>query len=113
MTDIGDMIRFGNAGGAENQDGSTAAAFTDLTGAAADPTTVTLTILKPDGTQLIYGWPGAGADGTLTRESAGRFYMDVEIDQSGKWQYRLAGSGVVTAASEGRLRVQRQRVTSP
>lgn len=107
MTDIGDLERFGNP----SQD-TASAAFTNLAGVATDPTTVLLTVQKPDGTQLHYGWPSAGADGTLTRESAGRFYFDVLLDQAGKWQFRLAGSGAVTAASEGSLRVQRQRVVS-
>lgn len=108
MTDIGDLERFGNP----SQD-TTSAAFTNLAGTATDPTAVTLIVQKPDGTQLVYGWPSAGANGTLTRESAGRFYFDVLIDQSGKWQQRLAGTGTVTAASEGSLRVGRQRVVAP
>lgn len=107
MTDRGDLIRFGNYSGAAD-----VAAFTDLAGTPTDPTAVTLTIVKPSGAQLVYGWPSAGADGTLTRESAGRFYTDVVIDQSGTWWFRLAGTGAVTAASEGSLRVQRSRVLS-
>lgn len=105
MTDIGDMIRFGNP----SQD-TASAAFADIAGTATDPTAVELAIQKPDGSQLVYGWPAAGTDGTLTRESAGRFYADVLIDQSGTWRFRLAGTGAVTAASEGSLRVDRQRV---
>lgn len=105
MTDIGDLIRFGNP----SQDDDSAG-FTNLIGMATDPTAVTLVVQKPDGTKLTYGWPTAGANGTLTRESAGRFYADVPIDQAGKWQFRLSGTGAVTAASEGSLRVDRQRV---
>lgn len=108
MADVGDMYRFGNP----SQDTSSAA-FTDLDGDPADPTAVTLVVQKPDGTQLAYGWPSAGDDGTLTRESAGRFYFEVVIDQAGKWQFRLAGTGVVYAASEGSLKVNRQRVVTP
>ena len=105
MVDIGDKIRFGNP----SQDAASAA-FTNLAGAATDPSAVVLLIQKPDGTQLEYGWPSPGADGTLTRESSGRFYADAEIDQSGKWQQRLSGTGAITATSEGGLRVDRQRV---
>lgn len=105
MTDIGDVARIGNPSQA-----TTAAAFTTLAGAATDPTAVVLTIVKPDATQLVYGWPSAGADGTLTRESAGRFYTDVLLDQAGTWRWRLAGTGDVTAASEASLRVDRSRV---
>lgn len=108
MSDIGDLERIGNP----SQDTSSAA-FTTLAGTPTDPISVTLVVQKPDGTQLVYGWPSAGANGTLTRESAGRFYFDVLLDQSGKWQFRLSGTGAVTAASEGSLRVQRQRVVVP
>jgi hypothetical protein len=100
MTDIGDLIRFGNPSLDE-----ASVAFTDITATPTNPTTVTLEITKPDGTKLTYGWPGAGPDGSLTNESPGRFYYAVLIDQSGPWQYRLAGLGAVAAASEGVLRV--------
>jgi predicted secreted protein len=103
--DIGDLERIGNPSQATDS-----AAFTTLAGAATDPTAVTLVVLKPDGSKLHYGWPSAGADGTLVRESAGRFFYDVLIDQSGTWRFRLAGTGNVTAAAEGSLTVQRQRV---
>jgi hypothetical protein len=105
MADVGDMYRFGNYSGA-----AAAAAFTDLAGTPTDPSAVTLTVQKPDGSQLAYGWPVAGASGTLTRESAGRFYADVVIDQPGRWLFRMAGTGAVTAAAEGQLAVQRSRV---
>ena len=105
MADIGDLYRFGNP----SQD-TDSAAFTNLAGTATDPTAVTLVIQKPDGTQLAYGWPAAGVSGTLVRESAGRFYFEVLIDQSGTWRQRLAGTGAIVAAAEGSLRVQRRRV---
>lgn len=110
MTDVGDMARVGNYSTATDDDGNAAAAFTSLAGDATDPTAVVLIVQRPDGTQLVYGWPDAGADGTLARESAGRFYADVTLDQSGTWRFRLEGTGQVTAASEGSLRVDRQRV---
>lgn len=105
MTDIGDLIRFGNP----SQD-TASAAFTTLAGTPTNPTAVTLVVQKPDLTQLHYGWPSAGADGTLTNESAGRFYFDVLITASGTWRFRLAGTGTVTAASEGSLKVDKQKV---
>jgi hypothetical protein len=106
MADIGDMYRFGNPSQAAD-----AAPFATLAGTATNPTAVTLVILKPDGTKLHYGWPAPGADGTLVNESAGRFYADVVLDQSGTWRFRLAGTGAVTAASEGKLKVDSQKVT--
>lgn len=110
MADVGDAYRFGNWSGAVNEHGTLSEAFSTIAGTATDPTDVTLTIERPDETTLEYGWPAAGLDGTLVQESAGRFYADVVIDQAGTWQYRLAGTGAVTAASEGHLRVQTRRV---
>jgi hypothetical protein len=105
VTDIGDLERIGNPSQATD-----AAPFADLTGTSTDPTAVILVVQKPDGTKLHYGWPSADTDGTLNRESVGRFFYDVLIDQSGTWRFRLAGTGSVTAAAEGSLTVQRQRV---
>jgi hypothetical protein len=109
MTDVGDLIRFGNP-----DVGATvvSAPFTTIDGTPTNPTAVTLIVLKPDGTTLLYAWPSSGFDGTLANESAGRFYAEILIDQSGKWQWRIQGTGAVTAAAEGSLRVQRQRVTA-
>ena len=105
MTDRGDRIRFGNP----SQDAASAP-FRDLAGTAANPTTVTLRVLRPDGTTLVYGWPAAGADGTLANEATGRFYAEVTVDQSGLWRFRLESTGTVIAAAEGTLRVDRRRV---
>jgi hypothetical protein len=106
MADCGDMYRFGNP-----SQSSAAAPFTTLAGTATNPSAVTLIVQKPDGTKLHYGWPVAGVDGVLTNESAGRFFADILIDQSGTWRFRLQGTGAVSAASEGTLRVERQKVT--
>lgn len=108
MTDIGDLLRLGNP-----SQGATSAAFTNLAGVATDPTAVVLGVLKPNGIYLEYGWPSAGDDGTLTRESVGRFYAEILMDVAGKWQFRLAGTGAVTAASETSFRVDRQKVVAP
>jgi hypothetical protein len=112
MTDIGDAIRFGNA----RIDPTTGVALASpplafhVAGVDTDPTTVTLTIQRPDGTQLDYRWPSAGLDGTLVRESVGRFYADVLINQSGNWRYKLRGTGAVAQVEESSLRVQSSHV---
>lgn len=110
--DIGDRDRIGNP----LEDPATGLplaappdAFT-TDGAATDPTAVLLTIKRPDATLLEYGWPSAGADGTLTRESAGRFYIELTYDIPGTWNYRLEGTGAVVAAEEGRVKVNRSKV---
>jgi hypothetical protein len=98
--DVHDLVRVGNHSGT-NDDGSSRAAFANAAGTATDPTAVTLTVKKPDGTLLAYGYTPAGADGTLTKESTGRFYFDVAIDVSGIWYWRLRGTGTVETSEEG------------
>jgi hypothetical protein len=102
IRDIGDLERVGN------HVASGAGAFAPgSTGTATDPTAVTLSVRKLDGTLLVYGWPSAGTTGPLTREATGRFYADVLLDQAGEWTYHLAGTGTVTAAAQGYLVVAR------
>jgi hypothetical protein len=104
---VGDRIRLGN------HFASGAAAFTDVSGAAADPTAALLTVEKPDGTAVVYAWPTpSGSQQALVEEAAqtGRFYADVTLDQAGRWRYRLAGTGAVVAAVEGHLTVVRSLI---
>ena len=110
---IGDVYRFGNPleDPATGQPLAAPPGAFRTDGADADPTTVTLTVQRPDGTQLVYGWPSAGADGTLVREAAGRFYADIPLDQAGTWAYKLRGTGTVAAVEEATLRVERGKVT--
>jgi hypothetical protein len=97
---IGDLLIVGN------HTATGAAAFTVADGTPTDPTAVVLTVQRPDETQLVYAWPSAGADGTLTRQSAGRLYYLVEMDQDGVWGWRLEGTGAVTAAAQGSFYVE-------
>jgi len=98
--DKNDLLRIGNQVGL-NIDGVARGAFTNILGTVDDPTTVTMQVAKPSGTILTYGWPTAGVDGTLTRESLGRFYFDVLVDESGYWSWNMGGTGVVQTAQEG------------
>jgi len=96
---VGELPRFGNHGVtvielAAGVPPDARAPFTDLNGAAVDPTSVTLHVLKPDGSTLAYGWPVTATNGTLTKESTGRFYMDVLIDQAGRWKINQSGTGL-------------------
>lgn len=108
--DVGDGIRVGNHATDPAVGGSTGFVAFTTGNVATDPTTVTLTLQRPDTTQLVYGWPAAGPNGTLTREAAGRFYRDLVIDQSGKWRWKLAGTGAVAAVQEGSFSVQTSKV---
>lgn len=104
--DIGDLVRLGNQTG-DNDDGSGRDAFTDQGGDATDPAAVVLEVQKPDGTTLEYGYPSAGTDGTLQHPATGRFYFDVNIDQSGRWLWSLSSSGTVITAERGQFWARR------
>lgn len=81
------------------------ATFTDRDGAAADPSTVTLRIKKPDDTVTVVN------QGSLTNESAvGAWSYTVTIDQAGQWWVRWEGTGTVTAAEEEMFYVRARKV---
>ena len=71
--------------------------FTDVDGAAADPTTVTLEVKDPSGnvTTLTY------AAGQITKASAGNYHCDLAVDEAGVWEYRWIGTGNVAQADQG------------
>jgi hypothetical protein len=105
--DKNDLIRLGNPTG-DNPDGSIRQPFADLLGVATDPTTVQLQVLKPDYTSLTYNWPTQGTGtGQLSKETTGRFFFDLLLDQDGTWRWTLTGVGTVTTSEEGSLFVRR------
>lgn len=75
-------------------------AFT-VNSVATDPTTVTLTVHKPDGTSTPYTY----ALGQVMKESTGNYYKDVDLDQAGIWHYKWEGTGACQAVDEGWLEV--------
>lgn len=74
----------------------------DSTNALADPTTVALTIRKPDGTSATYTYAGA----QIVRDSLGTWHYDTTWDQSGLWEYRWVGTGALALSEEGALWVR-------
>ncbi len=89
--DLGDQVRL-------------SATFTDVDGAAVDPTVITVKWAAPNGavTDLTYG-----VDLNVTQEETGVFYVDFVPDAAGTWAYRWESSGTVTAAAEGAFMVRR------
>ena len=85
--DIGDQVRL-------------SVAFTNSAGVATDPTTVTITIRKPDQTT---------STPTALTSATGTWYTDVTLDQTGNWYYRFAGTGALVAAEEGEFYVRVRR----
>lgn len=75
-------------------------AFTDLAGAAVNPTTVTCRVEKPDGTETEYTTP------TIANPATGTYTLHIIVDQSGMWTYRWTGTtGTAVAVDEQQLTV--------
>lgn len=68
-----------------------AATFRDTAGVLVDPTTVVLTVKKPDDTE---------ATPALSNPSDGEYHGTATLDQSGLWRWRYVSTGSV-AAEEG------------
>lgn len=108
--DVGDKLRLGNHLG-DNADDTAREAFTDITGSPTDPTTVSLELRKPDGTDLVYNWPTlSGGDGLMTQEGIGRFFVDVTLDQRGLWWWIYSGTGTVVTAEQGAFYCRRSMI---
>lgn len=54
-------------------------------GALVDPSTITLTITRPSGSQLVYSY---GVDPEIVRKSQGEYYIDQFVDEVGIWNIR-------------------------
>jgi len=67
---------------------------------------VTLEVRDPGGNINTFTLAGGG----VTRQSLGVFYRDEFLDEAGQWWYRFFGSGIIVAADENYLLVDR-RVT--
>lgn len=67
-------------------------AFTDLDNVAADPTTVTFSWLKPDGTTVAYIY---GTDAELVKDSVGNYHVNITYDQKGRQTLKWTATGTV------------------
>lgn len=70
-------------------------AFTDPSGAAADPTAVIYTARKPDGTTLEL------SGGSVIHDGTGAYHVVVTVDQAGDWAEKFVGSGDVVQTRQG------------
>lgn len=73
------------------------AAFTNLAGVAADPTTIRFKFKRPDLTETTWVY---GTDVQVVRDGIGAYHADLDVDQSGDWTYRWEGVGAVQTAEE-------------
>lgn len=110
--DLGDVVPLGNATWIAGS-----GPFTDANGAAANPTSATITVQPPTGSSITYSWPtGTPAleqqTGNIpgvtppTAVGPGRFYANQLASAAGLWHYRLRGVGAVEQLDEGRFLVR-------
>jgi hypothetical protein len=79
------------------------AEFRDLDGALVNPTTVTWTVQKPDGTV-------AEPAGDEAHPSTGIYHLFVTLDQPGKWLVEAQGDGTVIVAGEKTVKARKSKV---
>ena len=94
--DIGDVRRL-------------AVTFTNLSGANADPTGVSFSIRKPDGTVTAYVY---GTDAELVKSATGIYYVDFAVTLSGRHVYRFVGTGAVSTAENGEFYARRNEAAA-
>lgn len=71
-----------------------------------DPSTVSLKVTRPDGTQASYSYAGS----TVTKDSTGNYHVDIAITMRGTYRYRWFSTGAGAAAEESWFQVRSQRV---
>lgn len=74
------------------------ATFT-VNGVVTDPTGITLTVSKQDGTTATYTF----AASQVTRDSAGKYHVDLDTTGGvrGPWRYEWSGTAPAQAAADG------------
>lgn len=83
--------------------------FTNLAGTVTDPTGVTFTIRKPDGTVTSYVYP---TDAVLVKSTTGVYYVDYAITLPGRHVYRWVGTGAVETAETGEFYARRNEAAA-
>lgn len=78
-------------------------------GAATDPTTITLKVRDPAGTETPYTY----ALSQVTRSGVGVYYKDLTTNASGRWIARWIGTGTVPEADEESIEVAPSMFTTP
>lgn len=83
--DIGDLRRF-------------TVALTDVDEQPADPSALSLTILRPDGTTAVYTYGESPT--SVVRESIGSFYVDIAIAQYGRHWAKWTATGALVLVDQ-------------
>jgi hypothetical protein len=87
--DLGDLVKVSGA-------------FTDADDVAQDPAAVYVQIKTPAGTVTSYQY---GVDADVVKAGTGSYYINVDADEVGLWDYRWYSTGSGQAADEGQFRV--------
>ena len=85
---------------------SISTAFANSAGAAVDPTTISLTVRDPSGTESTYTY----ALGTVSRSALGNYFKQFTPDASGTWYYRWVSTGTGLGAEEGMFYVRTSEI---
>ena len=72
---------------------------------STDPTTVTLKVEDPTGTESTFTYAG----GHLTKSSTGNYHYDYVPTKAGRHTYRFIGTGALQTAEETPFYVRRSR----
>jgi hypothetical protein len=72
--------------------------FTTTAGAAIDPTVVKCLVRTPAGVTTTYTY---GTDAALVKAAVGSYYLDVDANAEGIWNYRWYSTGTGQAADDG------------
>ena len=72
--------------------------FANSAGTITDPTGVTFSVRKPDGTVTTYVYP---TDAQLVKSTTGVYYVDFTITLAGRHVYRWVGTGALVTAESG------------
>jgi hypothetical protein len=76
--------------------------FYNLAGALADPTTITINVTPKGAAKQTFTYAG----GTVSKASTGVYYVDFAVTRGGVHQYRIAGTGTPTKATQGSFSVE-------
>lgn len=86
------------------------ALFTDFNGAPADPSTISVKIKDPAGTETVHVY---GSDVNVVKDAVGTYHYVLPLTLAGAYYARWVGSGTVVAASEELLRVLPSAFVTP
>jgi len=74
--------------------------FTDVNGNPIDPTTITLRVRDPDGTQEVFTYPTQ-----VQRSGVGAYFYIYKFTDYGIYSYRYEGDGAAVAAGDNQIQV--------